>query len=265
MRRWWVFHVSDDGQAAAVPNLPCREPSSTVSHPSLKRASAMSASASRISGAGVSVRVSRASVRRVPSTNATRRGRSASAGRCAHERPRRPRPARIRRRDRRGPRRTPAGPTGAERETARRGGHRPARPAAREHGDIVTITARRSPPVPARRMSGTTRGTTRSWDLHHRIDEEHLPLAGADRENREAAVVRELAEPVGEVALPLPAQPRDWLWSRCTSCPTRTTRPRCGPGFRRRRSVRGGDGGILDWRRRCRRRDDARTGRRGRC
>ena len=44
--------------------------------------------------------------------------------------------------------------------------------------------------------------------LHHRIDEEHLPLDGADRENREAAIVRELAEPVGEVALPLPAQPR---------------------------------------------------------
>ena len=30
-----------------------------------------------------------------------------------------------------------------------------------------------------------------------------------DRENREATVVRELAEPVGEVAIPLPAQPRD--------------------------------------------------------
>ena len=30
------------------------------------------------------------------------------------------------------------------------------------------------------------------------------PLDGADRENREAAVVRELAEPVGEVALPRP-------------------------------------------------------------
>ena len=40
-------------------------------------------------------------------------------------------------------------------------------------------------------------------------DEEQLPLDGADRENREAAVVGELAEPVGEVALPLPAQPRD--------------------------------------------------------
>ena len=45
--------------------------------------------------------------------------------------------------------------------------------------------------------------------LHHRVGEEHLPLDGADRENRDAAVVRELAEPVGEVALPLPAQPRD--------------------------------------------------------
>ena len=30
-----------------------------------------------------------------------------------------------------------------------------------------------------------------------------------DRENREATVVRELAEPVGEVAFLLPAQPRD--------------------------------------------------------
>ena len=38
--------------------------------------------------------------------------------------------------------------------------------------------------------------------LHHRVGEEHLPLDGADRENREAAVVRELAEPVGEVAPP---------------------------------------------------------------
>ena len=38
--------------------------------------------------------------------------------------------------------------------------------------------------------------------LHHRVGEEHLPLDGADREDREAAVVGELAEPVGEVALP---------------------------------------------------------------
>ena len=45
--------------------------------------------------------------------------------------------------------------------------------------------------------------------FHHRVDEEHLPLDGADRENREAAVVRQLAEPIGEVALPLPAQPRN--------------------------------------------------------
>ena len=48
--------------------------------------------------------------------------------------------------------------------------------------------------------------------LHHRVGDERLPLDGADHENREAAVVRELAEPVGEVALPLPAQPRDPMW-----------------------------------------------------
>ena len=47
--------------------------------------------------------------------------------------------------------------------------------------------------------------------LHHRVGDERLPLDGADRENREA-VVRELAESVGEVALPLPAQPRDPMW-----------------------------------------------------
>ena len=45
--------------------------------------------------------------------------------------------------------------------------------------------------------------------LHHRVGEKHLPLDGADRENRASTVVRELAEPVGEVAFPLPAQPRD--------------------------------------------------------
>ena len=44
--------------------------------------------------------------------------------------------------------------------------------------------------------------------LHHRVGEKQLPLDGADRENREAAAVREFAEPVGEVAFPLPAQPR---------------------------------------------------------
>ena len=43
----------------------------------------------------------------------------------------------------------------------------------------------------------------------HRVGDERLPVAGADRENREAVVVRELAEPVGEVVLPLPAQPRN--------------------------------------------------------
>ena len=50
----------------------------------------------------------------------------------------------------------------------------------------------------ARAASRYVLPTTRSW-----------VSTGADRENREAAVVRELAEPVGEVALPLPAQPRD--------------------------------------------------------
>ncbi len=90
--------------------------------------------------------------------------------------------------------------------------------------------ARRSTPSPARRCPerlanrgrlvpelrfGGARGfAIRSADdpvvgLHHRVGDERLPLDGADRENREAAVVRELAEPVGEVALPLPAQPRD--------------------------------------------------------
>ena len=44
---------------------------------------------------------------------------------------------------------------------------------------------------------------------HYGIGEEHLPLDGADRKNREATVLRELAQPVGEVAFPLPAQPRD--------------------------------------------------------
>ena len=48
--------------------------------------------------------------------------------------------------------------------------------------------------------------------FHHRVGEERLPLAGADRENREAPVIRELAQPVGEVAFPLPAQPRDPMW-----------------------------------------------------
>ena len=55
--------------------------------------------------------------------------------------------------------------------------------------------------------SGTVRDPV--VGLHHRVGEKHLPLEGADRENREATVVRELAEPVGEVAFPLPAQPRD--------------------------------------------------------
>ena len=45
----------------------------------------------------------------------------------------------------------------------------------------------------AQEASGRPRGRTRR--------------GGADHENRETAVVRQLAKPVGEVALPLPAQP----------------------------------------------------------
>ena len=68
--------------------------------------------------------------------------------------------------------------------------------------------------VPELRFAGPSGFAIRSADdpvvgLHHRVGEKHLPLDGADRENREAAIVREFAEPVGEVALPLPAQPRD--------------------------------------------------------
>ena len=68
--------------------------------------------------------------------------------------------------------------------------------------------------VPELRIAGACGFAIRSADdpvvgLHHRVGEKHLPLEGADRENREATVVRELAEPVGEVAFPLPAQPRD--------------------------------------------------------
>ena len=61
----------------------------------------------------------------------------------------------------------------------------------------------------ARAASRYVLPTIRSWVSHHRVGEEHLPLDGADRENREAAVIRELAEPVGKVTLSLPAQPRD--------------------------------------------------------
>ena len=39
----------------------------------------------------------------------------------------------------------------------------------------------------------------------------YATVDGADRENREATVVRELAQPVGEVAFPRPAQPRDLM------------------------------------------------------
>ena len=67
--------------------------------------------------------------------------------------------------------------------------------------------------VPELRIAGACRFAIRSADNPvvglHRVGGKHLPLACADRENREATVVRELAEPVGEVAFPLPAQPRD--------------------------------------------------------
>ena len=42
--------------------------------------------------------------------------------------------------------------------------------------------------------------------LHHRVGEEHLPLDGARPRESRGGGVRELAEPVGEVALPVPAQ-----------------------------------------------------------
>ena len=76
------------------------------------------------------------------------------------------------------------------------------------------VRASRAAAVSSPSCAGAGGFSTRSADepvvgLHHRVGEEHLPLDGADRENREAAAVRELAEPVSEVALPLPAQPRD--------------------------------------------------------
>ena len=45
--------------------------------------------------------------------------------------------------------------------------------------------------------------------LDHGVGQERLPLGSAHREDRDAAVLRELAQPVGEVALPLPPQARD--------------------------------------------------------
>ena len=64
------------------------------------------------------------------------------------------------------------------------------------------------------RFAGTGGFAIRSADepvvgLHRRVGEEQLPLDGADREDREAAVSGSSRKPVGEVALPLPAQPRD--------------------------------------------------------
>ena len=43
----------------------------------------------------------------------------------------------------------------------------------------------------------------------HGVGQERLPLDSAHREDRDAAVLREFAQPVGEVALPLPPQPCD--------------------------------------------------------
>ena len=81
-------------------------------------------------------------------------------------------------------------------------------------GECPERLADRGRLVPELRFAGPDGFTIRPADepvvgLHHRVGEEQLPLGGADREDREAAVVRELAEPVGEVAFPLPAQPRD--------------------------------------------------------
>ena len=81
-------------------------------------------------------------------------------------------------------------------------------------GECPERLADRGRLAPELRFAGPGGFAIRSADepvvgLHHRVGEEHLPLDGADREDREAAVVRKLAEPVGEVALPLPAQPRD--------------------------------------------------------
>ena len=81
-------------------------------------------------------------------------------------------------------------------------------------GECPERLADRGRLVPELRFAGTGGFAIRSADdpvvgFHHRVNEEQLPLDGADRENREAAVVRELAEPVSEVALPMPGQPRD--------------------------------------------------------
>ena len=87
-------------------------------------------------------------------------------------------------------------------------------------GECPERLANRGRLVPELRFGGARGFAIRSADdsvvgLHHRVGDERLLLDGADRENREAAVVRELAEPVGEVALPLPAQPRDPMRREC--------------------------------------------------
>ena len=67
--------------------------------------------------------------------------------------------------------------------------------------DPATTASRASPlvpRVPELRFAGRGGFAMRSADtgrgFHHRVGEEHLPLDGADRENREAAVVRQFAE-----------------------------------------------------------------------
>ena len=62
-------------------------------------------------------------------------------------------------------------------------------------GECPERLADRGRLVPELRFAGPGGFAIRSADepvvsLHHRVDEEQLPLDGADRENREAAVVR---------------------------------------------------------------------------
>ena len=60
-----------------------------------------------------------------------------------------------------------------------------------------------------RAASGYVLPTIRSWVSTTASATNDSHSAAQNRENREAAVVRKLAEPVGEVVLPLPAQPSD--------------------------------------------------------